>query len=256
MIIIGFNWFAWVSMDYHWLSLIIIGYHWLSMIIIDYHWLIDYLKIWKRWITDWLTDNLKSRDASASKEELGSNILHDSTLFCCITIGYNSLLMRNVKIVVRFVAKHWNTRYEPKNGLKCAASWLRILSCIMYKLLQSIPGINCNTLSRNPPRQPALQRASPSKEIAIENSLHSARIATENWDDSTRFDFCVLDINSMSLDERLWFVKMAEKWFPRTSQAGPCPATLESRQLGWTARWRAASTSNSNNIQPTEKMVR
>ena len=40
-----------------------IDYHWFSLIIIDY------LKIWKMWITDWLIDNLKPRDASACKND-------------------------------------------------------------------------------------------------------------------------------------------------------------------------------------------
>ena len=51
-----------VNLDYHWLKLIIIDYHWLWLIIIDYR------KIWIRWITRSLTDNVKSRNASASKK--------------------------------------------------------------------------------------------------------------------------------------------------------------------------------------------
>ena len=101
MFIFDYHWLSLMSLiiiDYHWLSLIfliivyyyrdncitrishqltawdIIDYHWLSLIIIDYHWLsliiIDYLKIWKNMtdsLTQWVADNLKSRDASASK---------------------------------------------------------------------------------------------------------------------------------------------------------------------------------------------
>ena len=64
LVIIDYHWLSLITIDYHWLSLIIIDYHWLSLIIIDYHWLS--LIIWKMSITDWPTDNLKSRDASAS----------------------------------------------------------------------------------------------------------------------------------------------------------------------------------------------
>ena len=76
LISIDYHWLSLVIIDYHWLSLIIIEYHWLSLIIIDYHWLslviIDY-----QWLSDnlkkvshWLTDNVKSRDAGASKKTL------------------------------------------------------------------------------------------------------------------------------------------------------------------------------------------
>ena len=81
LIIIDYHWFLLIIIDNHWLSLVIIGYHWLSLIIIDYHWLslisliiIDYLWLSKHLkkvnhsLTHWLTYNLKSRDASASKK--------------------------------------------------------------------------------------------------------------------------------------------------------------------------------------------
>ena len=93
--IINYHWLSVISdchylslliIDYHWLSLIIIDCHWLSLIIIDYLWLSFFITnhywlsliindyIWKSekvWltgcVTDSLSDNLKSRDAGASK---------------------------------------------------------------------------------------------------------------------------------------------------------------------------------------------
>ena len=53
--------------DYYWLWLITIDYNW---IIIYYHGIIETLIIWKSekvWVTHWPTNNLKSRDVSASK---------------------------------------------------------------------------------------------------------------------------------------------------------------------------------------------
>ena len=56
----------------HWLSFIVSDNHWLKLALIDSHWLsliiIDYLKIRKHHLfTDRLTDNLRWRDTSASK---------------------------------------------------------------------------------------------------------------------------------------------------------------------------------------------
>ena len=51
--------------------------------------IIDYLKILKMWITDWLTDNLKSRDTSASKNitiKAKVKALKKITHFFCKTI--------------------------------------------------------------------------------------------------------------------------------------------------------------------------
>ena len=56
-----------IIIDYHCLSLIIIVCHRLSLIIIDYYWS-SLIKIWKKWITNCLSDNLKARDAGASKK--------------------------------------------------------------------------------------------------------------------------------------------------------------------------------------------
>ena len=74
--------FSWnITIDYHWLSLVIIDYHWLLLIIINYHWLsltiIDYHLLPEKGesLTDWLSGNLKSRDASASKSIKFSNHL-------------------------------------------------------------------------------------------------------------------------------------------------------------------------------------
>ena len=69
LIIVDYHWLSLIIIDYHWLSLIIIDYHWLSLIIIDYHWLSENSKLS---ISGWLTDNLKSRDASASKNHYPS----------------------------------------------------------------------------------------------------------------------------------------------------------------------------------------
>ena len=61
-----------IFVRYYWLSLIIIVYHWLLLIFIDYHWLSWlswlYLNI-RKTVSNWLRYNLKSRDASASKNK-------------------------------------------------------------------------------------------------------------------------------------------------------------------------------------------
>ena len=56
-----------IIIDYHWLLFIIIYYLWLSLIVIDFHWLS--LIIWKSKtkLNRSAADNLKSRDANASK---------------------------------------------------------------------------------------------------------------------------------------------------------------------------------------------
>ena len=58
---------SWDIIDYHWLSLIFIDYQRLSLIIIAYHGLSENAKKVNYWLTYWPTYNLKSRDASASK---------------------------------------------------------------------------------------------------------------------------------------------------------------------------------------------
>ena len=64
---------------------------------------------------------------------------HASTLFCCKTVKYNSVLSQNVKIR-NFLSQNVKIRYflsrnvkiramSRKNGINCAVSWLRILCC-------------------------------------------------------------------------------------------------------------------------------
>ena len=70
-IIMDYHRLSRLIINYRWLSFIVIDYHWLSLIVIDIHWLS--LIIWKfeksmiHWLTDWLCDSLKSRNASTSK---------------------------------------------------------------------------------------------------------------------------------------------------------------------------------------------
>ena len=64
---------------------------------------------------------------------------HASTLFCCKTVKYHSVLSQNVKIRY-FLSRNIKIRYflsrnvrirdmSRKNGINCAVSWLRILCC-------------------------------------------------------------------------------------------------------------------------------
>ena len=71
-----------------------------------------------------------------ARERLASHLKHASTLFCCKTVKYNSVLSQNVKIRY-FLSRNVQIRYflsrnvkiramSPKNGINYATSWLRI----------------------------------------------------------------------------------------------------------------------------------
>ena len=64
-----------------------------------------------------------------TKERLASHLKHASTLFCCKTVKYNSVLSQNGKIRY-FLSQNVKIRaMSQKNDINCAASWLRILCC-------------------------------------------------------------------------------------------------------------------------------
>ena len=64
-----------------------------------------------------------------ARERLASHLKHASTLFCCKTVKYNSVLSQNVKIRY-FLSRNVKIRaMSGKNGINCDASWLRILCC-------------------------------------------------------------------------------------------------------------------------------
>ena len=57
-----------------------------------------------------------------TKERLASHLKHASTLFCCKTVKYNSVLLQNVKIRY-FLSRNVKIRaMSRKNGINCAAS--------------------------------------------------------------------------------------------------------------------------------------
>ena len=67
-----------------------------------------------------------------ARERLASHLKHASTLFCCKTVKYNSVLSQNVKIRY-FLSRNVKIRYflsrnvkiramSRKNGINCAAS--------------------------------------------------------------------------------------------------------------------------------------
>ena len=90
-----------------------------------------------------------NREPERAKERLASHLKHATTLFCCKTVKYNSVLSQNIKIRY-FLSRNIKIRYflsrnveirdflsrnvkiramSRKNGINCAVSWLRILCC-------------------------------------------------------------------------------------------------------------------------------
>ena len=167
MIIIDYHWLSLIIIDYHWLSLIIIDYHWLSlsMIIIDCHGLslliIDSLTISKTLVTDWLTYNLKSKDASASNKNVSVTFfnLRVSMLFN-FQDGWVHIPLRRRELAFRTPqrrgSKHMGRRCLGPLGLawsRSAVSRLRF-SCQIIKVWSisgswSLSWLN-TVLSRSP----------------------------------------------------------------------------------------------------------